>query len=112
MHTDSVTVALPALTRFTAPTVKGVRLQVVTGAPALLAARVKAGAANPFSYVSVGPVVLWRDYALVTTRRVTEAGTTAVASGAGAPAPDVGNAAYLLHRGADGWRLLVIANTW
>lgn len=110
VQNDAVTIALPAVTHFVPPTVTGVKVRVVAGGPALLAARTSAGAANPFSYVRVGPVVLWRDYALVTTRRVTEAGTAAGA--AGAPAPDVGNATYLLHRGTDGWRLLVISRTW
>ncbi|HET7458062.1 MAG TPA: hypothetical protein VFJ74_10430 [Gemmatimonadaceae bacterium] len=103
---DAVTVAIPALSHFVPPTVTGVRLRVLAGETELASARTAAGT-QPFSYVHVGPVVLWRDYALVSTRRISQ----------GAPSsrdavPDVGNATYLMHRGRDGWRLLVIARTW
>ena len=104
---SEVTIAVPAVSRFTAPKVQGVKVRVLSGEPALAAARAAAGA-RPFAYVRVGPLVRWRDYALVTTHRVTEGATAA----ADASMPDVGNATYLLHRAADGWRLLVIARTW
>ena len=96
---------MPALSRFTPPKPKGVRLRVLSGEPALIAART-AAAGRAFSYVRVGPLVRWQDYALVN-----EAGTASAAA-ADAGLNDVGNSTYLLHRGADGWRLLVIARTW
>jgi hypothetical protein len=110
LSTNEVTVVVPALSRFTPPKPKGVRLRVLSGEPALTAART-AAAGRAFSYVRVGPLVRWQDYALVTTRRVNEAGTASTAA-ADAGLNDVGNSTYLLHRGTDGWRLLVIARTW
>jgi hypothetical protein len=103
---DAVTVVIPPLSHFVPPTVTGVRLRVLAGDPELAAARTAAGT-QPFAYVHVGPVVLWRDYALVSTRRITEGARSTRDA-----VPDVGNATYLMHRGRDGWRLLVISRTW
>jgi len=113
---DTATFVVPALARFEAPRVKGVRLGVISGGDSALAraraahfARATAGggADSAFAYARVAPIVTWGDYGLATVRRQNE-----LPGGGEARTNDGVNASYLFHRVAGEWRLLAIARSW
>ena len=67
------------------------------------------GSRNPDGYLSYGlvaPVVVWRDWGIVTVRRPRERGGVELDAGSN------GGATYLLHRVDGEWRLLSIVRSW
>jgi hypothetical protein len=112
VHFDTAVVVIPPAGDFRTPSFKGVRLQLYVGDAGLRAARDtfyahSAHAADPvFTYTRVGPIVVWRDYAVVTVNRPAE-DRAAVLLPQGA-----GGSTYIFHRVGSEWRLLVIAKTW
>ncbi len=58
------------------------------------------------SYIVVGPMVIWQEYAVVGVHRPRERGGVEIGSGSN------GGAAYLLRRVGAEWRLLSIVRSW
>ena len=109
---DTFTFVVPAVAGWNAPKVKTAVLEIVQSDTALVRVRDRYFAAhttgpNPsFLYTRVGPVIVWRDYAVVAVNRPAERrGAVELQKGAG-------GATYIFRRTGDEWRLLVIARTW
>ena len=59
-----------------------------------------------FTYTKIWPVIVWRDFAVVTVNRPAEDKATV-------PLPrGAGGSTYIFHRAGSEWRLLVISRTW
>lgn len=110
---DTVTLVIPAVTRFETPkSLRTAHAAVFQGDSGLARARNAFFAAHAgdtaavFLYTSVKALVLWRDYAVIAVNRPAER-QAAVQLQRG-----VGGATYLFRRERDEWRLLAIARTW
>jgi hypothetical protein len=111
---DSVVAVVPAIAGLTAPKAKGaMRIALYAGGDsALNRARDAFYAAEGhtkntvFTYTRLGPIVVWRDWALVVVNRPAEAnGVMAVGQG-------LGGGVYIFRRTGDEWRLTVISRSW
>jgi hypothetical protein len=94
------------------PVLKDVYLKAYVGETGLKAARdtfyahVERHADPVFTYTKISPVVVWRDFAVVTVNRPAEDRATV-------PLPQgAGGATYIFHRVGTEWRLLVISRSW
>ena len=110
---DSVVVIAPRVAGLVAPTAKNaMRITLITGDSAVFRARDAFYAAeghtqsSVFTYTKLGPIVHWRDWALVVVDRPAEA------NGVASLSKGVGGAVYLFHRVANEWRLLLISRSW
>jgi hypothetical protein len=111
--TDTVTMVMPAMRGFVAPTsLRTAHAALFQGDSALQRARDAFFAAKGsdstavFLYTQVTALVLWREFAVVSVNRpVEKQAVVRLQKG-------VGGATYLFRREKDEWRLLVIARTW
>jgi hypothetical protein len=111
--TDTVTMVMPTMRGFVAPTsLKTAQAVLFQGDSAVQRARDAFFAARGtdttavFLYTQVTTLVLWREYAVVAVNRPAEKQAVVRLQ------KGVGGATYIFRREKNEWRLLVIARTW
>lgn len=109
---DTVTFVLPAITDMQFPGSSKVRVKAYLGSNALSNARNEFASVNlnkpgaELEYIFVSPMVVWRDWAVVTATRPIEERGVVVGS------RNNGGAVYLMRKVGGEWRLLSIMRTW